>query len=74
VTLVSGDELSVSRCEFFGGDHCCGAPAEQFGAIRPKLGSELVESCDEFVVELDENFTAGHGHMLSPMVVATELP
>jgi hypothetical protein len=68
--LIRGDQFSVTCSEFFGCNNCCGAPAEKFGSIRSKLRCEFVESCHEIVVELDENFTSSHGHMVSPMVVS----
>ena len=68
LTLVPGDEFSVCRCELLGGDHCGGAPAEQLGPVRSELRRELIESCDQVVVELDKNFSSGHDHMVSRMV------
>lgn len=70
LALVRGDEVVVGCGELLGGDHCCCALPEKFGAVGPELRSELDEPFDEVVVELDEDPTSSQLHMASPMLAA----
>jgi len=49
-------------------DHCGCASSEQLGPAGVLCLREAVESLDEFVVELYENFSSAHDHMVGHMV------
>lgn len=61
LTLVRSDEIAVCGRKVFGRDDRHRTPAKQVGSVRSELGGEIIEPCDEVVVELDKNFTASHG-------------
>lgn len=65
---VGSPQLSVGRELFIGLEHCRSAAAEKVGPSGAFSLREPIEAVDEFVVELDEDFTASHRHMIEHMV------
>ena len=60
-------ELSVGRDELFGLEHGEGALSEELRPAHPTPTREVVEARDEFVVELNQDLTACHEHMVEHM-------
>ena len=69
LSAVGGDQLGVGGGFLVGFDDRSRPPAEKFGPVGATRRSDPVEFGDEFVIELDEHFTSGHGHMLYHMIL-----
>ena len=67
LALVRGAKLTICGGERFGLQHRVGATAHQFGSVRAEVDRQLIEPFHEIVIELNEYFAPGHGHMLSHM-------
>ncbi len=65
---VADPELAVLACQIFGLEDGLGASPHEFGSAGAEVGGQGVESFDEVVVELHEDFASSHAHMVVHMV------
>lgn len=57
---VSGTQFLIGLVDLVRSEDGEGAAPEQLGAVGVLLASEPIEALDELVIELDEDFLAGH--------------
>ena len=62
------DEGRVGGGELLRLDHRLGTSAQKLGSVCPRGFRHAVEPLDEIVVELHEDFSSGHDHMVANMV------
>jgi len=67
LAAIRGLEFSVGVGQIFRVDHGLCPPTQQFGTVRAELSGQSIELRDEVIVELNQDFTSSHDHMVSHM-------
>ena len=67
---IRGHELAIGTGKILGGDDCVGTAPEQLRPAGPETRCQRVELSDELVVELHQDFSSSHDHMVEHMVVS----
>ena len=68
LTQVRSHELAIGTGKILGGDDCVGTAPEQLRPAGPETRCQRVELSDELIVELHQDFSSSHHHMVEHMV------
>jgi len=67
MTAIGLLEARVGCCEIFCLEYRKGATAKQLGPAHASCAGDLIEPRDEVVIELNQDFTTSHDHMVEHM-------